>query len=78
MLITNSFFVHCLQVGTIKAEYVAKLQAAESRVREIESARDEAKKQAAALAKEVESSKTSVKQVCAWAVLCVRQAIVTM
>ena len=47
----------------MKAEYAAKLQAAEARVKEIEAARDEAKQQAAALAKELDDSKKSAQQV---------------
>jgi chromosome segregation ATPase len=56
-----------LQVDTVKAEYVSKLQAAEARVKDIEAARDEAKKQAAALTKELEDSKKTALKVC-WGV----------
>jgi hypothetical protein len=47
----------------LKADYAAKLQAAENRVRDIESARDEAKQQAAAMAQELEQSKKTAQQV---------------
>jgi len=51
------------QVEGVKAEYAAKLEAAEARVKTIEAARDEAKKQAAALAAELESSKKTAEKV---------------
>jgi hypothetical protein len=47
----------------VKAEYAAKLQAAEARVRDIESARDEAKQQVAALKKDLETSQKTAQQV---------------
>lgn len=47
----------------MKADFAAKLQAAENRVRDIEAARDEAKQQAAALARELEDSKKTAQQV---------------
>lgn len=55
--------VCALQVEGVKAEYAAKLEAAEARVKSIEAARDEAKKQAAALAAELESSKKTAEKV---------------
>lgn len=51
------------QVGSLKADFAAKLQAAENRVRDFEAARDEAKQQAAALAQELEDSKKTAQQV---------------
>jgi hypothetical protein len=48
----------------VKAEYAAKLETAEARVKQMEAARDEARRQVTALSQELESSKKSAEQVC--------------